>query len=172
VPHPSSVFCSMGGRPQRPTIGKSPFCLFLGREFTRAASYAESVRDFSPLWDRQLQIRPFSAASPDPRRARPAVEKGRLTRPSGAGKRLLACKTREKLLVTMKCRQSVQRYAAIRCRIARSSKVLIRRNPACCLLIYNFRVDDAPGTRGAVSKSLLHLSARSCAHLGSVPSCR
>ena len=36
VPHPSSVFCSMGGRPQRPTIGKSPFCFFLGHEFTRA----------------------------------------------------------------------------------------------------------------------------------------
>jgi hypothetical protein len=31
VPHPSSVFCSMGGRPQRPTICKSPFCLLLGR---------------------------------------------------------------------------------------------------------------------------------------------
>jgi hypothetical protein len=40
VPHPSSVLCSMGGRPQRPTIGKSPFCFFLGREFTRALSNA------------------------------------------------------------------------------------------------------------------------------------
>jgi hypothetical protein len=30
VPHPSSVFCSMGGRPQRPIVGKSTFCFLSG----------------------------------------------------------------------------------------------------------------------------------------------
>jgi hypothetical protein len=30
VPHPSSVFCSIGGKPRRPTIGKSRFVSYQG----------------------------------------------------------------------------------------------------------------------------------------------
>ena len=48
VPHPSSVFCSMGGKPQRPTIGKSPFCFLLGRNFSRAEKAQKTVEFLTP----------------------------------------------------------------------------------------------------------------------------
>jgi hypothetical protein len=43
VPHPSSVFCSMGGRPQRPTIAKSPFCFLLVRHRSFRLTEDETV---------------------------------------------------------------------------------------------------------------------------------